>query len=89
MAEHSLSLANRQRMELTGVTNVISFDEQEIILATTQGYLAITGEELHINALNLDDGKVAIQGKVNNIGYKPEGTDFKAKGKNMLGRLFK
>jgi sporulation protein YabP len=89
MAEHSLSLANRQRMELTGVTNVITFDEQEIILSTTLGYLAIIGEELHINALNLDDGKVAIQGSVNNIGYKPQGTDFKAKGKNMLGRLFK
>ena len=89
MAEHSLSLANRQRMELTGVTNVISFEEQEIILATTLGYLAIVGEELHINALNLDDGKVAIQGNVNNIGYKPQGVDIKAKGKNMLGRLFK
>jgi len=89
MAEHSLSLANRQRMELTGVTNVITFDEEEIALATSLGYLSITGEELHINMLNLDEGKVAIQGSVNNIGYKPQGTDFKAKGKSMFNRLLK
>ncbi|MDD4801344.1 MAG: sporulation protein YabP [Syntrophomonas sp.] len=89
MAEHSLNLANRQRLALTGVNNVISFDEQEIILSTNLGYLSVAGEELHINALNLDEGKVAIQGNVNNIGYKPQGTDLKAKGKNMLGRLFK
>jgi sporulation protein YabP len=89
MAEHSMNLVNRQRMELTGVTNVISFDEEEIVLATTMGYLAVTGEELHINMLNLDEAKVAIQGTFNNISYKPQGTDFKAKGKSMLGRLLK
>jgi len=89
MAEHSLSLVNRQRMDLTGVTNVITFDEAEIILATTLGYLSVVGEELHIGMLNLDEGRVAIQGNVNSVFYKPQGTDFKAKGKNILTRLLK
>jgi sporulation protein YabP len=89
MAEHSLNLANRQHMDLTGVTNVITFDEEEIVLATNMGYLSIVGEQLHINMLNLDEGLVAIQGSVNNIGYKPQGTDIKSKGKSMLNRLLK
>lgn len=89
MTEHSLSLANRQNMELSGVTNVITFDEEEIMLATTQGYLAISGKELHISMLNLDQGQVAIQGTVNSLAYKPQGTNIKAKSKSVLNRLLK
>lgn len=89
MAEHSLNLANRQRLELSGVTNVVTFDEDEIVLATNLGYLSINGEELHINMLNLDAGQVAIQGTVNNMAYKAQGTDLKAKGKSMFNRLLK
>lgn len=89
MAEHSFSLVNRQHLELSGVTNVITFDEEEIALATNLGYLVINGEELHINMLNLDEGKVAIQGTVNNMTYKSQGTDLKAKGKSILNRLLK
>lgn len=89
MAEHSLNLSNRQRLELSGINNVIAFDEKEIVLATNLGYLTINGEELHINMLNLDEGKVAIQGTINNMAYKPQGTDIKAKGKSVLNRLLK
>lgn len=89
MAEHSLNLSNRQRLELSGINNVIAFDEKEIVLATNLGYLTINGEELHINMLNLDEGKVAIQGTINNMSYKPQGTDIKAKGKSVLNRLLK
>jgi sporulation protein YabP len=89
MAEHSLNLVNRQRMELTGVKNVLNFDEEEILLETNLGYLAVNGEQLHIIMLNLDEGEVAIQGAVNHFAYKAPGTDFKAKGKSLLGRLLK
>ncbi len=89
MHEHSLTLANRQNLQLSGVTNVIAFDEDEIVLETSQGYLSINGTELHINMLNLDQGQVAIQGTFNNLGYKAQGTDLKSKGKNILNRLLK
>jgi len=39
--------------------------------------------------LNLDEGKVALEGNVNSIEYKAQGTDIKAKGKNILNRLLK
>lgn len=89
MADHSLNLINRKNMDLTGISNVINFDDKEIILQTTMGYMVISGEDLHITNLNLDEGKVAVQGSINNIEYKVQGTDYKAKGKNVLNRLFK
>ena len=54
VADHSLRLVNRNHMELTGVVNVNTFDEQEIVLETQQGFLGIAGQQLHITLLNLD-----------------------------------
>lgn len=89
MTEHSVNLSNRNEVKLTGVVNVMTFDEEEVILESSMGFLAIEGAELHITMLNLDEGKVEIQGKVNNIAYKPQGGDLKGKGKNVINRLFK
>jgi len=89
MAEHSLILSNRRNMEISGVNNVNTFDEEEIILETSMGHLIILGQELHISMLNLDEGKVNIEGNVISIEYKAQGTDIKAKGKNILSRLLK
>lgn len=89
MAEHTLKLSNRKNMELNGVTNVINFDEEKIILQTAEGYLNIVGQDLHITALNLDEGKVALEGNVDIMEYKAQGSDIKAKSKNILNRLLK
>ena len=89
MAEHSIHLINRKNVEMGGVNKVISFDEDEILFETNMGCLAIHGEDLHIVQLNLDNGEVEVEGSVNSLEYKPQGTDFKVKGKNVLNRLFK
>lgn len=89
MAEHFLKLSNRKSLELSGVNNVITFDEQEIVLDTALGTLFIVGEDLHINLLKLDEGKVALEGTVNSVMYKAQGIDMKSKSKNILGRLLK
>jgi sporulation protein YabP len=89
MTEHFISMSNRESVELGGVTNVINFDEEEIILETTMGYLEIGGQELHITMLNLDNGQVAITGSINHLAYKPQGTSLKNKGKTILNRLLK
>ena len=89
MAEHSLTMEDRQKLQLSGITNVIAFDEEEIVLEISQGYLSISGADMHITMLNLDQGQVAIQGNINILGYKAQGTDLKSKGKNVLNRLLK
>ncbi|MDD3023135.1 MAG: sporulation protein YabP [Syntrophomonadaceae bacterium] len=89
MADHTVKLSNRRNMELSGVNNVINFDEEKIILQTAEGYLYIIGQELHITALNLDEGKVALEGNVDSMEYKALGADIKVRGKNILNRLLK
>jgi sporulation protein YabP len=76
-------------MSLSGVTNINTFDEKEIILETIMGYLIIGGDNLHINLLKLDEGKVALAGSINSIFYKTQGPDIKSKSKNIINRLFK
>lgn len=89
MSDHFLKLTNRKQMELCGVNNVITFDEQEIVLETTMGILVIAGEDLHINLLKLDEGQVAMEGTVDSVIYKARGTDIKTRSKSILGRLLK
>lgn len=89
MANHSFTLTNRANMQLSGVKNVNTFDEEEIILETELGFLCILGQGLHISMLNLEQGKVAVEGTVNSVEYKQQGSDFKTKGKNILNRLLK
>ncbi|MGI6422082.1 MAG: sporulation protein YabP [Syntrophomonadaceae bacterium] len=89
MSEHSLLLLDRRTMEISGVINVNTFDEEEIILETVMGYLYVQGEELHVSMLNLEQGKVVVEGSIINIQYKKEGKDIKTRGKNILSRLLK
>ena len=89
MAEHSVNLFNRSQANLTGISNVVTFDEKEIILESSMGFLVVSGGDLHITMLNLDEGNVELQGKVSCIEYKAKGGDLKVKGKNIMNRLFK
>ncbi|KUG05207.1 forespore shell protein [hydrocarbon metagenome] len=89
MSEHALILLDRKTLEISGVENVNTFDEEEIILETVMGYLYVLGEQLHVSMLNLDQGKVVVEGNIINIEYKREGKDMKSRGKNILSRLLK
>lgn len=67
---HGLSLEGRSRLKLEGVTAVPRFDENTVVMDTTQGTLVIHGEDLHLGLLSLDNGKVAVDGTVNAIIYQ-------------------
>ncbi len=66
---HTLNLENRQRAELTGVSEVLGFDEGQVILMTENGEIALTGEGLHVTRLMLEDGKLAVEGKIDSVFY--------------------
>lgn len=67
---HNIHIDNRARMSITGVSDVESFHEQEIILETEAGNLRIEGEGLHLTKLNLDDGQVVVEGMVIALEYE-------------------
>lgn len=85
---HKLILNNRRTCNLTGVNDVLSFDENEIILETDQGMLMIKGNELHVNRLTLDKGEVDIDGRIDSFTYS-EQSGMGTKGESLLSRLFK
>ena len=89
MADHLVTMTNRKQVELSGITNVVTFDEQAVILETTMGLLIIMGEQLHITMLNLDQSEVAVEGNIAAMEYKAQGSDLKARSKSILNRLLK
>ncbi len=85
---HKLILNNRRSCNLTGVNDVLSFDESEIILETEQGMLMIKGGGLHVNRLTLDKGEVDVDGRIDSFTYS-EQAGMGAKSESLLARLFK
>lgn len=85
-ATHSLHLEQRSRGMITGVTEMKSFDEENILMETSQGTLEIRGSSLHVCRLELDKGEAEIEGKVDSLIYT-QGKNGKKKG-SLLKRLF-
>ncbi|MEA4920740.1 MAG: sporulation protein YabP [Clostridiaceae bacterium] len=65
----SIILEGRQRLSISGVTDVISFDEDEILTETNEGMLMTSGEDLHVERLSLDSGELVITGRINCMEY--------------------
>ncbi len=85
--KHKIILEDRERLSMTGVIDVLSFDEDSIIAETEKGMLILRGSNIHVGKLNLDDGEVTVDGAIDTIEYSEDGI---AKGKNSLfNRIFK
>ena len=59
---HTVVMEDRKRLTVTGVTEIDSFDEQTVVLFCDTGELAIRGEGLHINRIDVDAGEVNLEG---------------------------
>ena len=82
--QHNVIMENRERMQLTGIKEVKSFNEEEMILITELGELHIKGQGLHINVFNVDSGEMSIEGTIDALGYKGNNTQ-----KGILGKLLR
>ena len=70
---HKITLDGRQKLNVSGVKDVESFDEAMVVLITVRGTLVIHGENLHLQMLNLDGGQVTLDGRVDAMDYEDEG----------------
>lgn len=82
---HTLVLKDRKSLNVTGVSDVDSFDEKEVVVYTDYGELTIKGEDLHIGNLNLDSGELAVDGRICSMVY----TSNKTKSKGLISKIFK
>ena len=81
--ETDLTLENRRKLTVTGVEEVESFDEREIVMRTAEGSLTVRGEELNVSRLSVEHGDVLILGHIGELRY-----DDRAPERSLWARLF-
>ncbi len=82
----NLILENREKLTISGVIDVLSFDDQIVILETELGMLTIKGDDLRINKLSIDTQDVIIEGNINTLTYSEK---EEKKNGSLLGKIFK
>ncbi len=68
-APHKVVIDSRKKLVITAVEDVDSFNENEVILLTNHGFITVTGEDLHISRLNLEEGQLIIEGGIQSLDY--------------------
>lgn len=86
--QHKLILQNRGQGNVTGISDVVSFDENAIVLDTDMGLLTIRGRELHVSRLTLEKGEVDIEGSIESLAYSSNEA-LRKSGESLFTRLFK
>ena len=85
---HKIMLTNRRTCTINGVSDVLSFDINEILLETEQGMLHVKGKDLHVNRLNLEKGEVDIEGMIEAFSYSQVPMGIK-KTEGFMSKLFR
>lgn len=83
----NILIESRKKLSISGVLDVLSFDDQIVIIDTDLGMITIKGEDLRINKLSLDSTEVIIDGTINNISYN--NNHDRREGGSILGKIFK
>ena len=68
--KHGLQMQGRERLAVTGVEDVDSFDDDKVIAYTAEGIMTVRGAELRINRLNVENGELEIEGIIDAITYE-------------------
>lgn len=83
----NLVLENRSKLSISGVNDVLSFDDQVVMVDTELGLLTVKGENIRITKLSLDTAEVIIEGEISCLSY----SDSKQEKGNstLLSKIFK
>ena len=83
----NLVLENRGKLSVSGVNDVLSFDDQVVMVDTELGLLTVKGENIRINKLSLDTAEVIIEGEISSLSYSQKKQE-KNSG-TLLSKIFK
>jgi sporulation protein YabP len=84
---YQLVMENREKLTITGVRKVQSFDPKEIVLDSGNGVLSVKGDQLGINQLDLEHGVVEIQGRIDSLNYLRQANNGTRQ--SFWGRIFR
>ena len=83
----NLVLENRKKLSVSGVNDVLSFDDQVVMVDTELGLLTVKGENIRINKLSLDTAEVIVEGEIASLSYS-QNKQEKNTG-TILSKIFK
>ena len=83
----NLILENREKLSISGVLDVLSFDDQVVMVETELGLLTVKGENLRINKLSIDTSEVIVEGNIGHLSYSEKNQE-KSKG-SLMSKIFK
>ena len=83
---HGIAWQDRNRGSITGVTDVHSFDENLVVLETSQGLLTLKGKNLHVSRLMLEQGEVELYGIIESMVYSGKRPETKG---SLLRRMLR
>ena len=85
---HKVMIDNRAGGTISGIQDVVSFDENQIVLDTDMGLLTIKGKKLHVSRLTLEKGETDIDGSIDSLTYSSN-EGYRKSGESLFSRLFK
>ena len=84
---YCFSLENRRKAVITGVQDIHSFNENEVLLFSEAGKILLKGEQLHVRNLNLEKGEAEVEGRVDSLSYLTKNAH--KKDESILKRMFR
>ncbi|MCI8411857.1 MAG: sporulation protein YabP [Clostridia bacterium] len=84
----NLILENRGKLSISGVLDVLSFDDLVVMVETELGLLTVKGENLRINKLSIDTSEVIVEGDISYLAYSNKEAEKNNKG-NLISKIFK
>ena len=83
---HKISVGMRKEMSVTGVSEVLRFDDQVVVLKSTEGELTVEGVGLNVETLDIDRGIVELNGRIDCIFYSENSSDEK---RGLFSKIFR
>ena len=84
---HKVTIEGRERITVTSVDDIDSFNEREVIFLTGFGMMTVLGEDLHIARLNLEEGGLSVEGRIQTVDYADH-EEQRRGGKSFFGKVF-
>jgi len=84
--QHNIVVENREKISISGVEDVESFDEENMIIHTQMGVINLRGSGLHLGKFSVDTGDLTIEGELDEIIYSDSGAYNKPRG--LFSKMF-
>lgn len=70
LSQHTVFLENRRTMKLTGIVQVVAYDEYKLVVKTDYGRLTVSGRGLCAGQMNTESRTMELTGDINYLQYQ-------------------